>query len=56
MNTVTACKAMKAEPFQFAETAARRFPTLEKWSKFLWTDKFVASDVEVDVRLRLENG
>lgn len=54
-NTINVCKAMKAEPFQFAETAARRFPTLAEWRDFHWIDKFIASQTEVDVHLRFEN-
>jgi len=55
MNTINACKAMKAEPFQFAETAARHFPTLRRWQAFHWSERFIASDPDINVRLRLEN-
>ena len=54
-GAVDACKAIGAEPFQFAEVAARRFATLEDWIDYGWRDRFLESEVEIHVDLKAEN-
>lgn len=51
METVSACKRMGAEPFQFAEIAARSFPTLERWQAYGWRAHWLASEVTVDAEI-----
>lgn len=55
LNTINACKTMNAEPFQFAETAARKFATLKSWQSFNWHEKFKTSVIDIEVNLRKEN-
>ncbi|HIS84518.1 MAG TPA: hypothetical protein IAB50_02945 [Candidatus Faecivicinus avistercoris] len=55
MKAVDACKAIGAEPFQFAEVAARRFATLDDWIAYGWRERFIDSEVEINVDLKIEN-
>lgn len=55
MDAVEACKALGAEPFQFAEVAARGFATLDEWIGYGWRQRFLDSAVEIDVQLKSEN-
>lgn len=51
METVSACKDMGAEPFQFAEIAARSFPTLERWQAYDWRAHWLESEVNIEVEV-----
>ena len=51
METVSACKRMGAEPFQFAEIAARSFSTLERWRAYDWRARWLESEVNVEVEV-----
>lgn len=51
METVSACKRMGAEPFQFAEIAARSFSTLERWQAYDWRARWLESEVNVEVEV-----
>ena len=51
METVSACKRMGAEPFQFAEVAACSFPTLERWRAYDWRAHWLESEVSVEVEV-----
>ena len=51
METVSACKRMGAEPFQFAEVAARSFSTLERWQAYDWRARWLESEVNVEVEV-----
>lgn len=46
------CQEMGAEPFGFAEVAARNFATLEAWQNYDWRRKF--EQAQVEIRLRFE--
>lgn len=54
-DTIAFCQQMGAEPFQFAEIAARSFATIDQWRSYDWIRHFVQSDVDVNVNLRREN-
>ena len=51
METVSACKRMGAEPFQFAEIAARSFSTLERWQTYDWRARWLESEVNIKVEV-----
>ena len=46
---------MGAEPFGFAEVAARNFLTLDQWQDFDWREKFRRADVEIKLRFEQLN-
>lgn len=50
-GTIDACKGFGAEPFQFAEIAARAFPTLERWMAYGWRARWLKSEVNVEVEV-----
>lgn len=54
-HTIDACKAMYAEPFQFAENASKKFLTLERWNAFDWHSRFWQCETDISIRLRYEN-
>ncbi|MGN0803192.1 MAG: Ger(x)C family spore germination C-terminal domain-containing protein [Candidatus Faecivicinus sp.] len=51
LSTIEACKAMGAEPLNFAEAAAGDFWTMEDWRAFDWNRRFLESDVHVAVHV-----
>lgn len=46
-NTIHSAQQMGAEPFGFAEAAARSFLTLEKWTAYDWRIRFKSAGVEI---------
>lgn len=46
-NTIRSAQQMGAEPFGFAEAAARSFLTLEKWINYDWRTRFQSAEVEI---------
>ena len=48
---IRATQRLGAEPFGFAEAAARHFATLEDWVRYGWREHYPQARVEVDVEL-----
>ena len=46
---------MGAEPFGFAEIAARSFATLDQWQQYDWREQFRHADVEIKLRFEQLN-
>lgn len=46
-STISAAQRMHADPFGFAEVAARRFLTLEDWVAYDWRERFQTAEVEI---------
>ena len=42
---------MGAEPFGMAETAARRFSTLDAWTAYPWIENFSSAKISAEVTL-----
>lgn len=49
--TIEATQQMGADPFGFAERAARKFPTLNDWIAFDWDKKFSEAEIEINISL-----
>lgn len=50
------CQALGTEPFGFAERAAARFPTYQRWKAYDWRSHFARADVCVHVHIRAAGG
>ena len=46
---------MGAEPFGFAEIAARGFLTLDQWQQYDWRERFKSADVEINLHFEQLN-
>jgi len=53
-DAVNACKAIGAEPFEFAEVAARSFLTIADWQAYGWREKFADSEIRFKIKLNSE--
>lgn len=51
LRTVSVCKSMGAEPLNLAEIASGKFLTIDDWIAFSWRERFLESDVQIDVRV-----
>ena len=45
------CRQAGAEPFGFADRAASKFSTLEKWNEYGWREQFMECELNVDVEV-----
>lgn len=52
LSTIHAAQRAGVEPFDFADAAAKRFSTLEKWMDFDWRNQFSEANVAVALELR----
>ena len=52
---IDVCKRMGAEPFGFAEVAARSFLTIDEWLDYDWHSQFLNSRIEVAASIAIEN-
>ena len=50
-DVIDACKQMGAEPFLFADRAARSFLTISDWQQYDWLSHFLESEFSVQVEL-----
>lgn len=48
-STIEAARKMGAEPFGFAEQAAKNFLTMEDWRTYNWKQKFADAEIEIDL-------
>ena len=55
VGIIDACKRMGAEPFGFAEVAARSFPTIDEWIDYDWHSHFLNSRIEASATIAVEN-
>ncbi len=46
------CQAAGADPFRYAEWAARSFLTVEDWVRYGWKERFPEADIRYDVRVK----
>lgn len=51
MSVISRAQDMGAEPFGFAETAARNFLTQEKWRDYNWRERFRHAQIEIKLRV-----
>ena len=49
-DTIQRAKDMQAEPFGFAEKAARKFLTIEQWLQYDWQKRFQEAEIEIDLK------
>lgn len=47
LGVISSARALGAEPFGFAEQAARGFLTIEDWQKYSWREKFADAEIEI---------
>lgn len=48
-EAIETARRFEAEPFGFAEKAARKFITLASWNDFDWKEQFLAAEIEIDL-------
>ena len=48
-STIQAAREFGAEPFGFAEKAARSFLTIDAWRKYNWDQKFIDAKIEIEL-------
>lgn len=51
LNTIRTAQQMNAEPFAFAEKAARHFPTFAAWKEYNWIERFKSAKFRIDVHI-----
>lgn len=49
LDTIYAARAMGAEPFGFADRAARHFPTLKAWQEYNWPSQFPNAKIQLQL-------
>lgn len=51
LRAIRSAQAMKAEPFAFAEKAARYFPTFAAWETYDWSERFQSAEIVMDLHI-----
>jgi len=50
-SVIEKCRTAGAEPFGFAERAAGKFITIDKWLDFSWNEKFADAEINVEIEI-----
>ena len=50
-NAIRSAQQMNAEPFSFAEKAARHFPTFAAWKEYNWIERFKTAKIQIELHI-----